>query len=99
MCHPPPPPRLHAFVLVQVTTTATSARGDSQKFELRSNPPHWYLCLDGQYCDQLGRSMIFMTIIEALEAEGWKMKGSNAITNEELMVDNTKLFFVRDRDA
>eukprot|EP00667_Euglena_gracilis_P026017 EG_transcript_30979 len=84
--------------LTQMTTTFPSSKAETAKFELRSDPPHWYSTLDGQYCDQLGRSLVFMTIIEALEAEGWKLRASNTVSDEELVLDISKLFFFKEKD-
>ena len=41
--------------------------------------------------------MMFLTIIEALEAEDWKLKGSNSILHPESGKEINKFFFVRDQ--
>jgi len=81
--------------LPAVTTTSAAQRKESPKFELRQNPSHWHLEIEQQYCDQLGRSLIFLSIIESLESEDWKLKGTNSVSHPENNKDTTKLFFVR----
>ena len=82
-------------ILPQVTTTAVSRQRDLPKFQLLSNPTHWTIDLGQHYCDQLGRSLIFLAIIEALEAEDWNLKGSNTVTHPDNGKDTTKFFFFR----
>jgi hypothetical protein len=76
-------------------TTATAVQKAPPQFELMANPPHWHMDLGQAYCDQLGRSMIFLRIIEALAAEEWKLKGTNTVTHPENGKDTTKFFFYR----
>eukprot|EP00992_Anisonema_acinus_P004576 TRINITY_DN16024_c0_g1_i1.p1 TRINITY_DN16024_c0_g1~~TRINITY_DN16024_c0_g1_i1.p1 ORF type:complete len:123 (-),score=39.14 TRINITY_DN16024_c0_g1_i1:46-384(-) len=79
--------------LFQVTTTAP--KKDPPKFERVDAPAHWVVTLDGQYCDHLGQSMMFISMIECLETEDWKLKGSNASDNANEGLEITKLFFVK----
>jgi len=51
--------------------------------------------LGQHYCDQLGRFVIFLRIIEALNAEDWKLKGTNTVVNMGSRKDTTKFFFYR----
>ena len=60
------------------------------------NPPHWHLDLGQHYCDHLGRSFIFLTCIECLEGEDWKLRGTNCMTHYDSARDTTKFFFHRD---
>ena len=57
-----------------VTTTSVSPKKELPKFVYIQNPPHWHSDLGQHYCDQLGRSMIYLTMIECLEGEDWKLK-------------------------
>eukprot|EP00998_Keelungia_sp_KM082_P001073 NODE_11262_length_466_cov_113.318584_g11239_i0.p2 GENE.NODE_11262_length_466_cov_113.318584_g11239_i0~~NODE_11262_length_466_cov_113.318584_g11239_i0.p2 ORF type:complete len:123 (+),score=21.73 NODE_11262_length_466_cov_113.318584_g11239_i0:70-438(+) len=88
--------------LFSVTTTAHSPKQEPPKFEYVPNPPHWKMDVHKQYCDHLGRSMILLTIVEALEAEDWRMRGSHAITHNTFTwksadagMDTVRLFFNR----
>ena len=62
---------------------------------MMQNPPHWHMEIGQQYCDQLGRSIIFLRLIEALNGEEWKLKGTNTVVNPENGKDTTKFFFYR----
>ena len=69
----------------------------ANNFSLSSqNPPHWHLDLGQHYCDHLGRSFIFLTCIECLEGEDWKLRGTNCMTHYDQPKDTTKFFFHRD---
>ena len=65
------------LALPDALTTALCTQRDRPKFQPMPNPPHLHMDLGQHYCDQLGRSVIFLRIIEALNAEDWKLKGTN----------------------
>jgi hypothetical protein len=55
-----------------------------------------------QNSDQISRSYIMLTVIEALEAEDWKLKAAHGITHNSHVwqstdagMDTTRLFFHR----
>eukprot|EP01063_Lacrimia_lanifica_P004740 TRINITY_DN126_c0_g1_i1.p1 TRINITY_DN126_c0_g1~~TRINITY_DN126_c0_g1_i1.p1 ORF type:complete len:137 (+),score=67.22 TRINITY_DN126_c0_g1_i1:63-413(+) len=79
-----------------VTTTSVSPKKELPKFSYVQNPPHWHNDLGQHFCDQLGRSMIFLTMIECLEGEDWKLKGTNTVTHPDNGKDTTKFFFFRE---
>jgi len=81
--------------LPTVTTTSASTQRDPPKFVLMNNPTHWHIDIGQHFCDQLGRSLIFLCVIETLEGEDWKLKGSNTITHPDSGKDTTKFFFYR----
>jgi hypothetical protein len=81
--------------LPTATTTAQSGQREPPKFVLLNNPNHWHIDVGQHYCDQLGRSLIFLAIIETLEGEDWKLKGSNTVTHPDTGKDTTKFFFYR----
>ncbi|KAG5508442.1 hypothetical protein JIQ42_08184 [Leishmania sp. Namibia] len=54
----------------------------------------WHIDLGQHYCDQMGRSMIFLVIIEALEEEGFALRGTHTTLTEQEK-DVTRLIFVR----
>jgi hypothetical protein len=83
--------------LFDMTHGVVNSKKPIPKFKTEQNPDHWVLALEGHYCDHLGRSMMFLTIIEALEAEDWKLKGSNSILHPESGKEINKFFFVRDQ--
>eukprot|EP00754_Rhynchopus_humris_P001335 Rhum_TRINITY_DN10797_c0_g2::Rhum_TRINITY_DN10797_c0_g2_i1::g.40331::m.40331 len=82
--------------LPAVTTSTTSPSSQPPKFVFVQNPPHWHLDLGQHYCDHLGRSFIFLTCIECLEGEDWKLRGTNCMTHYDSARDTTKFFFHRD---
>ncbi|AIN95223.1 hypothetical protein LPMP_020430 [Leishmania panamensis] len=53
----------------------------------------WHVDLGQHYCDQMGRTMIFLVIIEALEEEGFGLRGTHSLVVKEK--DITRLIFVR----
>lgn len=57
-------------------TTSHSPKQEPPKFEFVSNPPHWAMEMPKMYCDQTGRSLVMLTVIEALETEDWRLKVS-----------------------
>lgn len=81
--------------LPSVTTTSLNTQKEPPKFQLKENPAHWHIDLGQHYCDQLGRSLIFLAMLETLEAEDWKLKGTNTVTHPDSGKDSTKFFFFR----
>lgn len=77
------------------TTTAASSQREPPKFTLMTSPSHWHMDVGQHYCDQLGRSIIFLSIIETLESEDWMLRGTNTVTHPETNKDTTKFFFFR----
>ena len=62
-----------------------SGRAGNPKFEYVQSPPHWRVTLDGQFCDQVGESALFLGILDALEEEGgWKLSTTQAITQSDV---------------
>eukprot|EP01065_Artemidia_motanka_P042061 TRINITY_DN5570_c0_g1_i1.p1 TRINITY_DN5570_c0_g1~~TRINITY_DN5570_c0_g1_i1.p1 ORF type:complete len:125 (+),score=44.82 TRINITY_DN5570_c0_g1_i1:69-443(+) len=89
-------------VFPRMTSTAGIGRKAPPRFQLQSSPPHWYLELQGHFCDQLGQSMLYLALLDALEEEGgWILKDCNAITMEDTDVmqqshyESAKFFFVK----
>lgn len=56
---------------------------------------NWCIDLGQHYCDQKGRSMIFLAVMEALEEEGFAMRGTNTVVTEEEK-DVTRMIFSRE---
>ncbi|KPA74970.1 hypothetical protein ABB37_08936 [Leptomonas pyrrhocoris] len=54
----------------------------------------WRIDLGQHYCDQKGRSMIFLVIMEALEEEGFALRGTHTVVTEKEK-DVTRLIFAR----
>ncbi|KAK7198921.1 hypothetical protein NESM_000858900 [Novymonas esmeraldas] len=54
----------------------------------------WRIDLGQHYCDQKGRAMIFLVIIEALEEEGFAVRGTHTVVTEKEK-DVTRLIFAR----
>ncbi|AYU75657.1 protein of unknown function - conserved [Leishmania donovani] len=54
----------------------------------------WRIDLGQHYCDQMGRAMIFLVIIEALEEEGFALRGTHTLMMDREK-DTTQLIFVR----
>eukprot|EP00659_Diplonema_papillatum_P004804 gene4804-7410_t len=68
----------------RTTSTAQGTKTAPPKFVHEATPPHWFVKLTGQYCDQLGQSMLCLALLDALEEEGgWVLKDTNAITMED----------------
>jgi hypothetical protein len=81
--------------LPAATSTAASTRKDPPKFVFNKDPDHWSIELGQQFCDHLGRSAIYLTIVEALEAEDWKLRATNCINHYDTLKDTSKFFFTR----
>ncbi|RNF16330.1 hypothetical protein TcG_06473 [Trypanosoma cruzi] len=67
-------------VIPNATSTARSTRVAPSRFQYISNPNHWYMKLDGQFCDEDGISYLMVLLLDALEEEGlWKLVSSTAL--------------------
>jgi hypothetical protein len=77
------------------TSTAPTPGKEPPKFVFHKDPDFWQIDLGQQYCDHLGRANIYLAIIEALEAEDWKLRASNAMTHYDNGKDTNKFFFSR----
>eukprot|EP00756_Hemistasia_phaeocysticola_P003391 Hpha_TRINITY_DN12221_c0_g1::TRINITY_DN12221_c0_g1_i1::g.16889::m.16889 len=89
-------------IFPRMTNTSPGTKKAPPKFVHESSPPHWYIQLLGQYCDQLGQSMLYLSLLDALEAEGgWMLKDCNAVTMEDTDAiqqahyECVKFFFVK----
>lgn len=69
-------------------SSAAAPEGSSSPFTC------WSINLGQHYCCQKGRSMIFLAIMEALEEEGFVMRGSHTVVTEQEK-DVTRLIFAR----
>jgi hypothetical protein len=70
-------------VLPAATTSTRSARAGAPKFVFDTNRNFWKVTLDGQFCDQVGESALFLSVLDALEEEGgWKLVSTQGITLE-----------------
>jgi hypothetical protein len=67
-----------------------AAKGDGNNEGYKS----WRIDLGQHYCDQKGRSMIFLVIMEALEEEGFALRGTHTVVTEKEK-DVTRLIFAR----
>jgi hypothetical protein len=89
-------------VLPTATTSVRSRRAGNPKFTYNPTPSHWEVQLDGQFCDQVGESALFLCVLDALEEEGgWKLVTTQAITQEDQeslqqpFMEAHKFFFTR----
>lgn len=89
-------------VLPTATTSTRSIRTAEPQFQFLSNPDHWKIKLDGQFCDAAGVSRLMVLLLDALEEEGgWTLVSSqassskNATVLQQTFVENYKLFFSR----
>jgi hypothetical protein len=89
-------------VLPKQTTSLRSSRAGNPKFEYEQNPAHWKVNLDGQFCDQVGESALFLAVLDALEEEGgWKLTTTQSITQpdqesqQQDFFETHKFFFTR----
>ena len=83
------------MILPKVTTTAATQNKEPPKFTFVKEPPHWAMEIGQQFCDHLGRSLIYMAIIETLEAEDWQLRASNSMVHYDNGQDTNKFFFNR----
>eukprot|EP00993_Chasmostoma_nieuportense_P005930 NODE_6545_length_524_cov_12.869018_g6380_i0.p1 GENE.NODE_6545_length_524_cov_12.869018_g6380_i0~~NODE_6545_length_524_cov_12.869018_g6380_i0.p1 ORF type:complete len:144 (+),score=45.40 NODE_6545_length_524_cov_12.869018_g6380_i0:65-433(+) len=88
--------------LDKMPTTSVSPKQQPPNFEYVPNPPHWCYSIDQHYCDHMGRSNFMLTVVEALEAEDWRMKGTHAVSHNSHIwksadagKDTTRMFFTR----
>eukprot|EP01062_Namystynia_karyoxenos_P035223 TRINITY_DN25828_c0_g1_i1.p2 TRINITY_DN25828_c0_g1~~TRINITY_DN25828_c0_g1_i1.p2 ORF type:complete len:125 (+),score=37.27 TRINITY_DN25828_c0_g1_i1:95-469(+) len=89
-------------VFPRLTSTVHAHRRGPPVFEKMASPPHWAITLKGHFCDQLGQSMLFLGLLDALEEEGgWILKDCNAVTMEDIDAvqqahyEVCKFFFVK----
>lgn len=89
-------------VLPVATTSTRSTRAGNPKFSYVPSPAHWVVSLDGQFCDQIGESKLFLAVLDALEEEGgWKLATTQAITQpdseslQQPTYEAYKFFFAR----
>ncbi|CCW68136.1 unnamed protein product [Phytomonas sp. Hart1] len=76
-----------------VTSTAAVPNKEQPKFTFVQKPDHWRIELNQQYCNELHKSAMFLTFIEALKQEGWMIRASNSVGKCDS--EDTKLFFTR----
>lgn len=81
--------------LPSACSTSSSTSREPPKFVFVKEPAHWHMEIPQQFCDHLGRSLIYLAIIEALEAEDWKLRASNCMTHYDTLKDTSKFFFSR----
>ena len=67
---------------------ATKSEGSSEDYK------SWRIDLGQHYCDQKGRSMMFLVIMEALEEEGFALRGTHTVVTDREK-DVTRLIFSR----
>ena len=89
-------------VLPVATTSTRSGRAGNPKFVYEPTPAHWSATLDGQFCDQVGMSNLFLCILDALEEEGgWKLASTHALSMPDVdclqqdHYESYKFFFAR----
>ncbi|KEG15286.1 hypothetical protein DQ04_00121180 [Trypanosoma grayi] len=67
-------------VIPNSTTSSRSTRVAPPRFQYLSNPNHWYIKLDRQFCDDEAMSYLMVLLLDALEEEGvWKLVSSVAL--------------------
>jgi hypothetical protein len=76
-------------------TSTSTVPGKEPKFTFEKEPAHWRIDLGQQFCDHLGRSLIYLAIIECLEAEDWKLRASNCMNHYDTGKDTSKFYFHR----
>ncbi|RNF25141.1 uncharacterized protein Tco025E_02289 [Trypanosoma conorhini] len=76
-------------------STSSSPSKEPIKFIFYANPDHWRMELSQHFCDDLHKSAVFLAMIEALEGEGWNLRASSSIRDNDSGKDTTKLFFSR----
>ena len=81
------------------TVTSTQMTNSSEQkppvFHFEKEPAHWWMEISSQFCDHLGRSLIYLAIIETLEIEDWKLRASNCMSHYDTAKDTSKFFFWR----
>lgn len=68
--------------------SASGSAPDANKYT------NWRIDLGQHYCDQKGRSMIFLAVMESLEEEGFAMRGTHTVLTESEK-DVTRMIFSR----
>eukprot|EP00760_Papus_ankaliazontas_P009306 PhM_4_TR14009/c0_g1_i1/m.61703 len=82
-------------VLPTSTTTMRGQKKTPPAFAHVAQPAHWSLRLDGQFCDQLGMSQLFLRMLECLEEEGgWVLKDTTGNTLDDDS-EAYKFFFLK----
>jgi hypothetical protein len=81
--------------LPKVTTTAHTQSKEPPKFTFVKDPAHWHMEVSQQFCDHTGRALVYMAIIETLEAEDWTLRASNSMVHYDTGKDTNKFFFHR----
>lgn len=89
-------------VLPNSTNSTRSIRTESPKFQFLSNPDHWHIKLDGQFCSTTGVSLLMVILLDALEKEGdWTLVSSQASSeysngaSQQEFVEHYKLVFIK----
>ena len=81
--------------LPTVTSTAANPGKEAPKFVFEKDQGVWRIDLGQQFCDHLGRSLIYLALIEVLENEDWKLRASNCMSHYDTGKDTSKFFFWR----
>jgi hypothetical protein len=84
-----------AHALPSATTTAAAPNKEPPKFVFVKEPAHFHMDIGQQFCDHLGRSLIYLAVIETLEAEDWQLAASNCTVHHDTGKDTSKFFFTR----
>eukprot|EP00994_Dinema_validum_P004491 NODE_2545_length_678_cov_96.801272_g2085_i0.p1 GENE.NODE_2545_length_678_cov_96.801272_g2085_i0~~NODE_2545_length_678_cov_96.801272_g2085_i0.p1 ORF type:complete len:142 (-),score=56.85 NODE_2545_length_678_cov_96.801272_g2085_i0:252-620(-) len=89
--------------MFSVTTTSHSPKQDPPKFAFINTPPHWQMTMPKFYCDHLGRSSMFLAVVEAMEAEDWMMVAAHGFEHRyecwksvDAGMDGCRIFFCRE---
>lgn len=89
-------------VIPSATNSTRSIRKEVPRFQFFSNPDHWHLKLDGQFCDTIGISRFMVILLDALEEEGdWTLVTSQASSEyssgalQQDFVEHYKLVFIK----
>lgn len=77
------------------TLTAVNPSKEPPKFAFLTNPDHWRMELMQHFCDELHKSYMFLTIVQCLEQEGWRLRASNSVMDIPKDRETSKLFFTR----
>ncbi|CAD2217982.1 hypothetical protein AGDE_02973 [Angomonas deanei] len=85
--------RLLEHNLVLSTSTSANVTGETPKFVFFSNPDYWKISFPQHFCDELHKSIFISTIMDCLSQEGWILRASNTVCDEETEMDTSKLFF------
>ena len=77
------------------TSTTASQSKEPPKFVYHKDPDFWRIDLGQQFCDHLGRSAIYLALIECLASEDWKLRATNSMMQYDNGKDTNKFFFAR----